>query len=415
LVTVLLLEAASCTRAIAIRTCQLRLGPRAPLLFRFASCILMITTELVWLIRLLAIGLAVPEAPAARDIRENPSDFVHSLRLSQWTERMVFASSLYCSVGGFAAVLYLTQLMAALRFHMRMRALVDTIVDAMRAMEHFLLVYGCCLLTLSISGVVLFGESVPIFSSLSGAMRAVWITSLGAVDEYVDDLYAAQPIVGPIYFVVLVLTLTFLMLNVLISLVIRSFEALGDRDSKEYSTGILTSFIYWLLCSRSELLKADGVLRAQLGRNLELVTERNNLLRLLERHHPNGLERGVRRSTMIVLRTLSLQESERWAKTHRSGNIGFRASKVNAAISDRRSDRHSHGIQSLVMPLFNDASERLRTAISPGGVRTQSGRFLLRRSTVSGTRSPRHSASESAHGSLGCLLHRAVARPKPLV
>ena len=105
------------------------------------------------------------------------------------------------------------------------------------------------------------------------SISAVWITSLGSVDVYVDDLYAAQPLVGPFYFVALLLTLTFLLLNVLISLILKSFEALGERDSHECSTSLLTSLFYWLLCSRGQLLLADSLLAARLGKNRALLAE----------------------------------------------------------------------------------------------------------------------------------------------
>ena len=117
----LLLDLTSCTRAILLRVRSLRLWPGSTLLLRLISSSLMLGTEAVWLTRLIYLGLAVPDPPLDRDIRDHPGDFVQSIALSQWTENMAFASSLHSAVGGFAGVLYLTQLLIALRFHMRMR------------------------------------------------------------------------------------------------------------------------------------------------------------------------------------------------------------------------------------------------------------------------------------------------------
>ena len=73
---------------------------------------------------------------------------------------------------------------------MRMHALVVTIAETVKAVQHFSVVYACCILTFAIAGHALFGGEVAAFSTFGGSISAVWITSLGSVDVYVDDLDA---------------------------------------------------------------------------------------------------------------------------------------------------------------------------------------------------------------------------------
>ena len=128
-------------------------------------------------------------------------------RCPEWpaARLQVSTSALHGALGGVAGICYLAQLLYALRFHLRMRALVDTITDTVprptptlarstsshspptrptrptrptprspslyssshlvpapagqvHASQHFFVVYACCLLSFAICGHGLFGE-----------------------------------------------------------------------------------------------------------------------------------------------------------------------------------------------------------------------------------------------------------------
>ena len=59
----------------------------------------------------------------------------------------------------------------------------------------------------------------------------------------------------------------------------RRRQALGERDSHDYSPSMLTSFVYWLACTRVQLNKADALLRMRQGKNPDLRARRSEVRR----------------------------------------------------------------------------------------------------------------------------------------
>lgn len=116
------------------------------------------------------------------------------------------------------------------RANPRLRVVTDTLVEAKQDFVHFLVVFISIFLVFVLSGYILFGNRVKLFSSAGNAIDTCAMMCLGFVlDDVREDMIDAFPVLGVVWIWLFYIVLSILLFNMILAII---FDVYGDVKSK---------------------------------------------------------------------------------------------------------------------------------------------------------------------------------------
>ena len=239
--------------------------------------------------------------PPTRSIMDHPEDFTAIVTTLQWVRRMATMARLHTIIGSLVLALHMVRLFGALRFHPHTAILVDTLIRCASRLQPFIIMYALLLLVMMAVGMALFGHGIAAFSTVGGALSATWMVSIGELQPLCDEVALLEPVLGPLYSAALIFLTTFVMFNVLISLIMEVFAQVQAAGSSAEVPSVL-SCLFTVIAVRSGQLRAavavvdeikhrGAMKRAELQYRLEKAGSGRILRHMLLHGHEAALQK----------------------------------------------------------------------------------------------------------------------------
>lgn len=254
------------TRAVGFASALFH-APRPELCLGWSNLLAVLSLVVIQVYRVVESTLHFEEAISmpTRDIRDHPQDFRLVLSSLRWVRRDALMVRWHGYAGLVVLLLSTCRILLATRFHPRMSVLVDTLSSALASLQSLFVIYLLCLLLFAAGGHTLFGHAVPAFGTFGSALNAVWLLSLGELQPLASDMARVDPTVGVLYFVLMILTLVFVLLNILLSVVMEIYTSAVERSKDAVCANNAPSFMvgcaFALVSSRHQLVRAAETLK----------------------------------------------------------------------------------------------------------------------------------------------------------
>ncbi len=191
-------------------------------LTEFTMIILVLVTISVFFSRMLLVNSAV------KDIHDNPGKFVSFNKVAKWDDLFQYMMS-------FLVMVACVKSIRLLSFNKTISLLSSTLKGSAKPLSAFSVVFLVFFMAYTIFAFIIFVEQLEDFKSFVTAIESTMALLLGSFEF--EDIKTAQPILGPIYFLTLMLFGVMYILNVFLSIVMDTYadvKANISKQSREY-------------------------------------------------------------------------------------------------------------------------------------------------------------------------------------
>ena len=158
------------------------------------------------------------------------------------TDYIVLWSDLEIYLLAFVIFIVTMKFLRLVRFNRHICQMTATIQRSFNHLLSFFLVFIAIILAYTQLGVLVFGASVPAYSSLFQAMRSVCQMILGG-ETYFHELKAASRIVGPLFVFCYMLSMSMIMLNMFLAILNDSYEEVKEVEGDSFADAELGEFM----------------------------------------------------------------------------------------------------------------------------------------------------------------------------
>ena len=133
-----------------------------------------------------------------------------------------------------------------------------TLGKAMHDLVSFLVIFALFMLGFSIVGMLIFGPDIEAYSTMTQTGFTLFQMLLGDFDY--DAMSTSSPLVAPFYFAIYIITVFFILMNMMISIIIMGFEQAKAYQATTQSNYVKVPFVYdttttlvktaWLRCAK---------------------------------------------------------------------------------------------------------------------------------------------------------------------
>ena len=133
-----------------------------------------------------------------------------------------------------------------------------TLGKAMHDLVSFLVIFALFMLGFSIVGMLIFGPDIEAYSTMTQTGFTLFQMLLGDFDY--NAMSTSSPLVAPFYFAIYIITVFFILMNMMISIIIMGFEQAKSYQASSQANYVHVPFVYdttttklktfWLRCSK---------------------------------------------------------------------------------------------------------------------------------------------------------------------
>lgn len=210
--------------------------------------------------------------------------------------------------------------------------------------------YLIMLLIMMAVGMALFGHGIAAFSTVGGALSATWMVSVGELQPLCNEVAQLEPVLGPLYSTALIFLTTFVMFNVLISIIMEVFAQVQADGSSANVPSVLSSLFTVVAVTSGQLRTAVTVVAGVKHRG---AVQRAELQHRLEEAGTGRILRHV----LLHGHEAALQQQQAALKTQRAVET---IQQLSAAVRGAAARERLQGARELVTTLsvFRRRSER---------------------------------------------------------
>jgi len=117
-----------------------------------------------------------------------------------------------------------------------------TLGKAMHDLVSFLIIFSLFMIGFGMVGMLIFGPDIENYSTLSATLFTLFQMLLGDFDY--DAMRIAAPLVAPIYFGTYIISVFFILMNMMISIIIMGFEQAKSEQQSRQNNYVKVPFIY---------------------------------------------------------------------------------------------------------------------------------------------------------------------------
>ena len=158
------------------------------------------------------------------------------------TDYIVLWSDLEIYLLAFVIFIVTMKFLRLIRFNRHICQMIATIQKSMGHLMSFFCVFVGIILAYTQLGVLVFGSSVPAYSSFFQAMRSVCQMILGG-ETHFHELKATSRIVGPLFVFCYMLSMSMIMLNMFLAILNDSYEEVKDVQGDAFADAELGEFM----------------------------------------------------------------------------------------------------------------------------------------------------------------------------
>ena len=158
------------------------------------------------------------------------------------TDYIVLWSELEIYLLAFVIFIVTMKFLRLIRFNRHICQMTATIQKSIGHLLSFFCVFIGIILAYTQLGVLVFGASVPTYSSFFQAMRSVCQMILGG-ETHFHELKATSKIVGPLFVFSYMLSMSMIMLNMFLAILNDSYEEVKDIDGHAFADAELGEFM----------------------------------------------------------------------------------------------------------------------------------------------------------------------------
>ncbi|XP_078349560.1 polycystin-1-like protein 2 isoform X5 [Oculina patagonica] len=158
------------------------------------------------------------------------------------TDYIVLWSDLEIYLLAFVIYIVTMKFLRLIRFNRHICQVTATMQRALNHLLSFFLVFIAIILAYTQLGVLVFGASVPAYSSMFQAMRSVCQMILGG-ETYFHELKATSRIVGPLFVFCYMLSMSMIMLNMFLAILNESYEEVKEIEGDSFADAELGEFM----------------------------------------------------------------------------------------------------------------------------------------------------------------------------
>ena len=158
------------------------------------------------------------------------------------TDYIVLWSDLEIYLLAFVIFIVTVKFLRLIRFNRHICQMIATIQRSVGHLISFFMVFVAIILAYTQLGLLVFGATVPAYSSFFQAMRAVCQMILGG-DTYFHELKATSRIVGPLFVFCYMLSMSMIMLNMFLAILNDSYEEVKEVEGDSFADAELGEFM----------------------------------------------------------------------------------------------------------------------------------------------------------------------------
>lgn len=163
-------------------------------------------------------------------VRSNPFETSSTDYLVFWSETEIYLLSVVIFV-------VTIKFLRLIRFNHHVSEITSTIRDSAKNLLSFFVVFFCLLMAFTQLGYLIFGSMLPPYSSFFHTLRAILQMLLGG-NMYFFELQSIDPIIGPIFVFVYMLSMMMVLLNMFLAIINEAYmdvkyEDEDDEDEEE--------------------------------------------------------------------------------------------------------------------------------------------------------------------------------------
>lgn len=172
------------------------------------------------------------------------------------TDYIVLWSDLEIYLLAFVIYIVTMKFLRLIRFNRHICQMTATIQRSLNHLFSFFLVFVSIILAYTQLGLLVFGASVPAYSSFFQAMRSVCQMVLGG-ETHFHELKKTSRIVGPLFVFCYMLSMSMIMLNMFLAILNDSYEEVKDVEGDSFADAELGEFMKTYFTTRVGFLRRE--------------------------------------------------------------------------------------------------------------------------------------------------------------
>ena len=172
------------------------------------------------------------------------------------TDYIVLWSDLEIYLLAFVIYIVTMKFLRLIRFNRHICQMTATIQRSLNHLLSFFLVFIAIILAYTQLGLLVFGASVPAYSSFFQAMRSVCQMVLGG-ETHFHELKKTSRIVGPLFVFCYMLSMSMIMLNMFLAILNDSYEEVKEVEGDSFADAELGEFMKTYFTTRVGYLRSE--------------------------------------------------------------------------------------------------------------------------------------------------------------